>query len=546
MGGAPTAPPATAGWFAKLIAALTAIGTGARTLAWGVWRDLIWSTYADSVLIKTGKFPPISAFDDLDKIKPSDVSTVLSSTFQQLFGLGFDISGAVFKPITDALLGVHSKELSKLTNVKPGEEAAAASALLDEAIGAGVAAHFAAIAGESFYPTKNLGGPQMAALLAELAGFKEIMKGILGPEMTALVAIPHRYATNARARSALPSGPQATNLFARGVIDAPTRDQLLAWNNLSADYAAAAQAGAYHGYSPRVLLRVIESNLFSTAEIQDELTFSGMRPTSQARMLKAAPYLATTQYRTQLHSAIEQAYLAGLLTDDDVKSNIDAAETDTDRDNLVLLRLHWEQLIASTKALEQAYTTQYIGHVIDLPTFQAQLAGLGLQDWRVNNILATAEARVNAALERQAEAAARLLEKQTIADIRKAALWNFKSGTIDAAGLTAALVATGLTPVQAAAWVDLAELQQGGAVAYLYGQLLNPSQRKILNSEVSAIGEQVIKGVLTPSQAFAQLEALKIPAGDINALVAKWSAEIGAPNAHAQLFNAVTGKPPGA
>jgi hypothetical protein len=439
---------------------------------------------------------------------------------------------------------VHQKTLNTLSNVGPGDEQNAATILLSEAAGAGVGAHLAAVAGETIYPTKTLGLPQMAALMSTLAGFEEITKGIVGPEVTALIGIPHRYSTNARARSGLPGLAAATNLFARGVIDAPTRDQLLAYNNLSANYADAVQTGSYHGYSPRVLLRVIETNLFTQAEINDELTFSGMRPVSQARMLKAAPYLATQQYRTQLHSAIEQAYLAGLLTDAQVTENIDTAEQNTDRDNLVLQRLHWEQLIASTKALEIAYTTQYIGHVIDLPTFEAQLAGLGLQSWKVNNILATAEARVNAALERQAEAAARLLEKQTISDIRKAALWNFKSGTIDAAGLAAALVATGLTAVQAAAWVDLAELQQGGAVAYLYGQLLNPSQRKILNSEVSAIGEQVIKGVLSPSQAFAQLEALKLPAGDINALVAKWSAEIGAPNAHAQLFNAVTGKPP--
>src|SRR4029077_9655187 len=127
------------------------------------------------------------------------------------------------------------------------------------------------------------------------------------------------------------------------------------------------------------------------AEIQDELTFSGIRPLSQQRMLSAAPYLATQPQRHALNSTLEKAYIAGLMSDADLTGNLDSAQQNTDGNNLSLQRVKWEVLIAETKALEAEYTTLYLGQVIDDATFRGFLGGIGLQPWMISIAAGKAE-----------------------------------------------------------------------------------------------------------------------------------------------------------
>src|SRR5262249_53551540 len=152
-----------------------------------------------------------------------------------------------------ALLNVHSKELDSLANVKPGDEAAAASKLLQEAVGAGVGAHFAAVITETLYPTKNPRLPQMGALMAEPPGFGGIIRGIIGPEMRALVAQPHTYKTNERARSMYPNEMAALALYARRLINDTKVETLLGYAGLTLDYVAETKESAYRAMQPRAL-----------------------------------------------------------------------------------------------------------------------------------------------------------------------------------------------------------------------------------------------------------------------------------------------------
>lgn len=477
-----------------------------------------------------------------------DLSPVITAVAKSIQDNGAGLKADIEAPLKDFAKGafdVLQGSLDGKTNIQPGEWSDIAGAMMADATVFGLGAFSVSAAFEALFPAKLNTLNSLGPILATLAGFEEVSKAALGPLLAAGIGNPSRYDANSRFRTVLPSTSVALNLFARGLIDAATRDKLVAFNGLDPNYAAAEQVGAYHGYSPRMLLRVIESNLFSSDEINDELTFSGMRPVSQARMLKAAPYLATATYRSQLHATIEKAYVAGILDDQGFKDQMDLAETDTDRDSLTLYRARIEKRLAIIKELETAYTTQYVGHLIDQPTYEALLQGLGVGQDRVNSVMAVAEARVNASLERQIEAAERLLEKQTISDLRKAALRNFRNGTIDAAGLAAALIATGLSTVQAAAWVDLAVLEQAGASSFLYGQLLSPSERKSLQTQVAAIGKQVTTGLIDLENAARQLGALKVDATDAHALLAKWAAAIAAPTKHGLLLDAVTGKPPG-
>ena len=477
----------------------------------------------------------------------ADLGPIVGAFAGALKTTGAGIKADIEEPLREfagAAFDVLQGSLDGKTNIKPGQWSDIAATMLADATVFGLGSWAVTGAFESLFPEKLNSLNSLGPMLATLAGFEEVSKQAIGPLLTAGVGIPSRYDANSRFRSILPTATVAMALYARGIIDAATRDQLVAFGGIAPEHVAAEQTGAYHGYSPRALLRVIESGLFEQSEIQDELTFSGMRPASQARMLKAAPYLATQPYRSELRNSLHAAFVAGLIGESELTSQADAAEHDVDRDSLILKRARLDKRSSAAKQLEQAYQIQFTGHLIDAPTLQSLLDGLGLEADAVNNIMAVAEARLNASIERQIEADARQLERQTKSDLRKAALRQYKNGDIDAAALAIQLEATGLSTIQTVAWIDLAGLEQAGAARYLYGQLLDPTDYRLLTERVSAIETQYKKGLIPLISARQQLVDLKIDPHELAALLAKWAASVGAENKHGELLDVITGAPP--
>jgi hypothetical protein len=243
-------------------------------------------------------------------------------------------------------------------------------------------------------------------------------------------------------------------------------------------------------------------------------------------MLLAAPYLATNPFRNQLRAALEAAYVEGLFTDGDLTSRLDSAEHNTDRDALIMERVKLQVLTASTKELVTEYAGLFKSGLIDDNTYRGYLAGLGLQQWKIDLEAGKAEAAANATAHRKELAAAAALERATVNEERKASLQGFKSGVIDAAGLAAALVLTGLTPTQAAAWVALAELQQSGSLRWIYGLLKSPAESGLIRERVSALADQRKRLQIDDPTFVGALQAMAIPARVINALRAATDALI--------------------
>jgi hypothetical protein len=361
---------------------------------------------------------------------------------------------------------------------------------------------------------------KIGELVIGLLGFEELREVQLGPLVDFGIARIAEMQAKKLFGQELPGAAALASLAARGLI---TDQQYFTWvpyTGLPGELWEQTRKNAYHGLGARRLMSLINTGLFSNAEIQEELTFSGIRPLSQQRMLSAAPYLATQPQRHALNSTLEKAYIAGLMSDADLTGNLDSAQQNTDGNNLSLQRVKWEVLIAETKALEAEYTTLYLGQVIDDATFRGFLGGIGLQPWMISIAAGKAEARLNATLHKKDLAAAAALQRATAAEERKAAMENFKSGNFDQPALALALVATGLTATQAAAWVDLATLQKAGGLRWQYGLQLSAAQATLLRERVAALTDQRKRLQITDAQYVSALGSLNIPPDYINALQA--------------------------
>jgi len=433
-------------------------------------------------------------------------------------------SDTVISPILQPLLTALKTQLAPASVPAIGNAGVDATAPVASALAivftAGITAWLASFTGIA-------GGPPLAEMARDIArtvDFGQISQVQIAPWVTHGIAKVADMNARAAFQQELPGYGALLAMVARGLLTSTRAAQLIPYTGLPAELLSPSQAAAYGGLNARLLLRMIESPQFSPADLTDELTFDGMRPVSQSRLIAAAPYLATASQRNSYISALEAAYVAGLYADSDLQSAVQNAETITDLETLVLLRAKVQKLVAETKALEAEYSTLYKAGLLDDATFRNNLASIGLQPDMVNTVAARAEAQANATLQRKTIAQAAALARTTAAQERKAAMKNYAAGSIDAAALLAALVATGLTPVQAAAWTDLAALQLAGSLRWVYGLQLQPNAATLLRERVSALSDQLKRQLISNEQFTAALTALGIPAKYINSLQAQANA----------------------
>lgn len=361
---------------------------------------------------------------------------------------------------------------------------------------------------------------RIAEVIAGAIGFEELRDVVLGPLVRQGIATVAERQARAQFQQELPGTQTLQGLVAQGLLDPNRAKALSLLNGTSDELFPISQLAAYRGLNARQLLRLIETDLFTPQEIADEMRFAGLRGASQERMLRAAPYLATASERASLRSELQSAYVAGLLSDEDLQTRVLAIEQNTDLAGLVLERSQLAKLIAETKDLEAEYTALFVSGLLDDVSYREDLAALGLQPDMVTAIAAKAEARANVTTYRknlaQAARDARALQKA----IDQTALKNFAAGNIDAVALTAALIAGGLPATQVASLVDLAVLRKAGSLRWVYGLQLLPAAAALLRQRVSDLTDQRKRLQIDDAAYVQQLQALGIPAKYVNALQA--------------------------
>jgi hypothetical protein len=446
----------------------------------------------------------------------------VSGDLRDLFSATLTLEDKLLFPMVSPLIAALKAQLSPPANasitignigVDPdGPVSAAAGVALTAALAAWLLSYAGIDQGESL--------TKMAEYAAGLVGFEELKDVEIGPLIRNGIAKVAELQAKAQFRQDVPAAGAVYELAARGLVPRSFADALAAYNGLPAVLENPTAQAAYSGLNPRILMRLIDTGLFAADEISDELTFSGLRPQSQARLVRAAPYMATDPERKAYRAAVEAAYKFGFFDNATASSLLDSAEHNVSRNDLILERLALEVRTETAKGLENEYSTMYAAGLIDDATYRANLAGLGLQDWRISTLMAVQEGKAAARLARQEAAAARALVRATAAEERRAAVRAYLQGATDEAGLSAALVLTGLTPIQAAAWVELASLQKAGSPRWVFGLRLPPEKAVLLQDRIRALTDQFKKQLISKSQFVDALTALGLDAQYINALLA--------------------------
>lgn len=478
------------------------------------WTALTWFMYLYGYTWNGHKFVGGSAGDILLNDLGGVFRAVLTATESAL------------TPSVKAALAYIEKLLTPTTISKLGENAVDPDRFITTAISAMVeiwSTSFLEHLGD-LIPGESIN--HLLETLTGLMGVEELRDVQIGPLIQYGPARVAEMRAKFLYRQEMPGINTLATLRARGLLDDADYNGLEGLTGVPPQLARQIRDAGQSGLNARMMLRLVGTGLFSDADVVDELTFAGMRQTSQHRLVLAAAYLATEPERGKLRSALESAYRAGMVSDSDLVSRLESAEHNTDRTNLLLETVQLEKQIVLAKEYESAYSREFLAGLLDAPGYQSALESLGMQPADIAARLFRDETHLSVTTSIQAARQARALQRAEASAERKTAIEQYRTGNSNEALLLASLLSTGLSPVQAAAMVAYQTLASSGVLRWIFGLHLPPSQATLLRQRVSDLTRQREIGMLSDSQYVSSLTALNIPPNYINALRAGANAHV--------------------
>ena len=450
----------------------------------------------------------------------------LDTAITTLFG---GAAGAVLEAYESGIAGIDTTTDAGVSRV--------IQILMGRALELGMGAHLMATLPELAYFTKQLGLNATAALLAELAGFHEIMIQAHRPFMTAVLGRPATYTTNRKYPNTLPGAPIGMTWFARRKLSNGDATYLASSAGFNPTWQAPMLAAAYRPVSPRALATAIQDTPFPKDEMRAILEDNGFADEHVAFMLQVLEYNSTKNVRNAYVTEAIAAYKAGVMPDtelDDILNSVGWSDT---AKQFVRSRALLQRRVTLAAEAEKNIIPEVASGGMTPDVGLQQLEAAGIEPWyaQLQITLAETKASIHALKLAEAEARRTLLAEQR--NLTRAAVAEFQRGVIDLTGLTAALAAIGLDPTLVASIVAVQEATRTGRMRLLYDQLLSPQDARLLEERVAAIGQQTKDQLITLDQAAAQLKTLGVGQADVHALIARWAATLKKSPGAAQLIS---------
>ena len=441
--------------------------------------------------------------------------------------LGPELSTSVAGPIGALAAGNYANAESNLAAggpSTPDNAVAQAGAAFRQAFGFGIGSAATAAAFESIFPEKLNVLNGAAPAIGGMAGFEEVTSEVLGPLYRNAFGRSLEYKYRAQFKPEYPDEADAVLWNARRLLQPGQLETIFGVSGLKTEFETAFINSAYRAVPPFLLARAAEAGAIPDAQLNSILQFDGYRDQDIAALKVGWAYLAVLPYINQYITAAVRSTELGTMTPQELGQSLTDANLNQDQQA-------WIQLTVATRKLEQlaelyrksvseAYKYGQITDAQYVPSLEA--IGISAADaqahYAVDSIAKQGKAAV-AALKAEERLAA-----QRMRAAGNAAIAGYKSGTIDAVALEAALLAAGYDPVVAGFAVTVQTLRREGNEVFVYGVTLPRTQALVLREQVGALAIQVKAKLITPAAGLAALAGYGVPQANAEALVADWAA----------------------
>jgi hypothetical protein len=385
---------------------------------------------------------------------------------------------------------------------------------------AGVAAAFAAI-----FPKELNVLDGLAPMIGNMAGFKEIAGTVLEPLYANAFGRSLDYHYRSIFKPELPDEADAIQWHARRLLTDDQLRVLFDYSGLKTEYEPAFIASAYRAVQPRAVMALLQDVDFPLAQMTSLLEFAGLRDQDINLLLPLMQLNSTKNVRAQYLSALVRAVELGT----DTPANLARAMTDMkysqDAQNWVQLTVAERKLEQLAELYRKSVSESYKYGTLSDAQYVPALEAIG-----INSADAQAHYAIDSIAKQGKILAAALKAEERLAAQRtsaamKAAIAEYRAGTIDSVALEAALLAAGVDPVIASFAVVVQTARTEGTLVMVYGVELGHAAALLLKEKVAAFKEQAIKKLGAPAGWLSELKSLGIPDANAQALVSEWEAQ---------------------
>jgi hypothetical protein len=409
----------------------------------------------------------------------------------------------------------------------PDNALANAATALDEAFSFGVSSAVVTAAFEAAFPEKlntlNGAGP----MLAEMAGFAEVVKAIREPLYKNAFGKSAEYYYRAKFKPELPDEADAVLWHARRKLTDDQLKNIFNYSGLKAEYETPFIESAYRAISPFMLAAGFTNQDIDEQTIRDAAEFMGLQNRDVDLIIKAVQVRSIESLANSYVQEAMTAYGQGVVSDDELDGAFDDASWGAQAKALGRKRALLLRRINLARDAEATVVPEIRNGLLDEISGTTQLEDAGIQPWKAQLQATKANAGAIIAQRKKQLSDAQRLANERVRNLTRAAEAEFQRGNVDVATLTAALLAIPLDPIVAASIVAVQTAIAQGKQKFVYGKLRSATAAAALKLRVGTITEQIYKKVITPDQGYQELSFEDIDAATITQLVATAAAKAG-------------------
>jgi len=323
------------------------------------------------------------------------------------------------------------------------------------AFGLGLTAHGVAVAADLIHPLKATGLPQLAAFLADMAGFSAIARETWYTDLNHFLGIPYRHYSLRYFRPTLPRESDLERLFSEGCIKEEDFDRAMEYLGYTDPWIRAWKKNVYRDPRHYELSMIAEDANINTAWIYRQLREAGYSPDDAPELASAIVKRSLKSYLEAYRKELMYIFSKGYMSEDQFDAQLDLLELSSEAYFLTKKVARFNFIESYTDESVAMFKEMRDKDLIDDDDFETALAGLGVVPEKRTLIINRARIKRTGRVAKEEAAELKKLIRKRQQLIIDTYVLAYRAGSLDESGLVAALRFAGIDNELATLTVEL-------------------------------------------------------------------------------------------
>lgn len=434
--------------------------------------------------------------------------------------------GKIIKPIQDFLnetfLEARDILFRTLTQKLPvSYESVGANAMgaLATSMGMGFAAHGIAVATDLVHPLKSTGLPQLAAFLADMAGFGAVARFTWYEDMRNFLGTPYHYYSLRYFRPTLPGESTLNELASRQYISIEDYRRALQYHGYNDKWISVFEEAVYRDPNIRDLTMLYEDETQNFDWLYTKVRRAGYDQKDSEIFVRILLKRAMKPYIAGYRYSLEGLYSKGYISEEQLDAHLEVLQLRSEANALIKKSAEFGFIEKYTDDSITLYQGMYDKNLIDEDDYSLALASLGLRDEVIKLIVQRSAVKNKARVAAKETAATQSVIRQRQKLLVQYYTLLYRNSSVDEDAFKSQLLLVGIEPDIVAITVELEKTKKVMLESKTAMTTFETEQSKITKKYESGYVDLFRKDAIDEQELRADLHAIDLEEDYIESIV---------------------------